>query len=122
MYHSTKQITQIVGSANFNFDLLLLFHHKPNLIIYDHIVVSIHIYTTITAISLQSLFAICVNSCHATASISLSSSLFINHVVNTTRESLSLRHVAKAFILLSWIIQIFGVFNHLDIHRFSTML
>ena len=90
--------------------------------IYDHIVVSIHIYTTITAMSLQSLFAICVNSCQATASISLSSSLFINHVVNTTRESFSLRHVAKAFILLSWIIQILGVLNHFDMHRFSTML
>lgn len=89
---------------------------------YDHIVVITHMYTTITAISLQSLFAICVSSCHATASISLSSSLSINQVVNTTRESFSFRHVAKAFMLLSWMIPIFGVCIPFVIHKFSTIL
>lgn len=57
MYHKTRQIPQIIGSANFSFDLLLPLHEIPILIRYDHIVVSIHIYTTITAMSLQSLFA-----------------------------------------------------------------
>lgn len=89
---------------------------------YDHIVDIIHIYTTTTAMSLQSLLAICVSSCHATASISRSCNLSISHVVNTTQESFSFHHVANAFILESWIIHIFGVVIHCDIHRFSTML
>lgn len=115
------QINQISG-INFNLDLSLFHQYIPHLSMYDHMVDIIHIYTTITAMSLQSLFAICVSSCHATASISRSCNLSISHVVNTTQESFSLHHVAKAFILESWIIPILGVFIHCDMHRFSTML
>jgi len=121
MYHSTRQIPQTIGINDFHFELL--FHeYRPRLMMYAPIVVSIQIYTTIIAMSLQSLFNICVNSCPATASISLSFNFSINHDVNTIRESFWLHHVAKAFILLSWMIQIFGVGIHFVIHRFSTML
>ena len=90
---------------------MLLFEIYEDLKSIEPIVLINPIYTTITAISLQSLFNMCVNSCQATASISFVSSLSISQVVNTIRESFSDRHVAKAFILLSWIIPIFGAYT-----------
>lgn len=57
MYHSNKHAIHMIGNIAHNLDLLLLFHQtKPNLKIYDPMVVSIPIYTIITAINLQSLF------------------------------------------------------------------
>ena len=89
---------------------------------YDHTVEIIQIYTTITAMSLQSLLAICVSSCHATASISLLSKFCNSHEVKAIHESFCLHHVAKAFIHDSFIIAIFGICSHLEIHKFSTIL
>jgi hypothetical protein len=70
----------------------------------------------------ESLLMICVNSCHATASISFLSKLFISHLVKQTHESFILHQTAKAFIQLSSIIQILGVGNQRVIQRFSTIL
>jgi hypothetical protein len=75
-----------------------------------------------TYINNESLFIKCVNSCPATASISLLSSFSNNHDVKAIRESFCLHHVANAFIQDSFIIAIFGIGNHFEIHKFSTIL
>ena len=81
-----------------------------------------HTNTYATYISKESLFIRCVNSCQATASISLLSKFCNNPEVKAIRESFCLHHVAKAFIHDSFIIAILGIGNHLDMHRFSTIL
>jgi hypothetical protein len=82
----------------------------------------IPINTFAITIVLTSPFIIWVNSCQATASISFLSNFSINHFENTTQEFFSLQPVAKAFILPSSIIPIFGIGKPLLIQRFSTIL
>jgi hypothetical protein len=79
-------------------------------------------YKIVTSISIESLLMMCVNSCHATASISFLFRLFKSHLVKQIRESLALRHNAKAFIHSSSMIPIFGVGSQRVIQRFSTIL
>jgi hypothetical protein len=45
-----------------------------------------------------------------------------NPEVNAIHESFCLHHVANAFIHGSFIIAIFGIGSHLEIHKFSTIL
>jgi hypothetical protein len=78
--------------------------------------------TLMMTMFLTSPFRICVNSCHATASISCFSRLSNNHVEKTTREFSGFHQVAKAFILSSSIIPILGIGMALEIQRFSTIL
>ena len=122
-YHKIINQSQIQTIASHAFQLSLddLIRHDP-LNNISHTVDIIHTNVMITAINNTSLFIICVSSCHATASSSFLSSLFISHLENTIRAFFCCRHVANAFILSSSITHICGIGSHLDIHRFSTIL
>ena len=126
-YQSINKSNQIniiaaLTSPHFESDLLreLILVQILNRISHNHAIA--HMKHIIVTISNQSLFTICVNSCHATASIS---ALFIFssiHLEKTIHDFLIFHHTANAFILESSSIQILGIGNHLDIQRFSTIL
>lgn len=119
MYHNSKSHNHINGNMFHHFSF---FEFQDILISICHNVHIIHTKTTIIIIISESLFMMCVNSCHATASISDLFSLFINHLENTIHQFFVFHHVANAFRLSSSIIHIFGVCSHLEIHKFSIIL
>jgi hypothetical protein len=94
----------------------------PSLNIYCHTKETTHTNTYATYINKESLLIRCVNSCHATASISLLFKFCNNPLVKATHESSCFHHVANAFIPCSSIIAIFGMGSHFAIHKFSTIL
>lgn len=70
----------------------------------------------------QSLFMICVSSWAATASISRFLSLCVIPLENTIHDLFGFHPTAKAFMLSSSNMPIFGGGNHREMQRFSTML
>jgi hypothetical protein len=120
-YHRSNKPSHI--NINIPHDLLSSLEDLPeDLIKICPNVPTIHTKTTIIIIIKESLFKICVNSCHATASISDLFNLFKSHLEKTIRPFFTFHQVANAFKLLSSIIHIFGVASHLEIHKFSTIL